>query len=149
MLKHNIYKGFYRRESGKMARTQRRSRLKPTGSAYKKDRKKKVFELGQEPTQTKIGDKRVKVKRAKGGAKKFTLLNVDNVNLYDPKEKKYSQEKIKTIVENTANRHFVRRNILTKGAVIETEKGRAKVTSRPGQNGSVSAVLIPAEKKKP
>ena len=148
MVKHNLYKGFYQRRSGKMAITQRRSRLKSTSSTYHKDRKKKIRELGQEPTQTKIGKKKVKVKRVRGGEDKFTLLDVDTVNLYNPKEKKYSQEKIKSIVENAANRHFVRRGILTKGAVVDTAKGKAKVISRPGQSGSVSAVLIASEKKK-
>ncbi|MEK6949175.1 MAG: 30S ribosomal protein S8e, partial [Nanoarchaeota archaeon] len=49
---------------------------------------------------------------------------------------------IKTISGNPANRHFVRRNIMTKGAIIETEKGKARITSRPGQDGAVNAVLI-------
>jgi small subunit ribosomal protein S8e len=33
-------------------------------------------------------------------------------------------------------------NVITKGAIIETEKGLAKVVSRPGQDGVVNAVLI-------
>jgi small subunit ribosomal protein S8e len=45
-------------------------------------------------------------------------------------------------VENPANPHYVRRNIITKGAVIKTELGNAKVTSRPGQDGVVNAALI-------
>jgi small subunit ribosomal protein S8e len=31
---------------------------------------------------------------------------------------------------------------VTKGAVIETGEGRARVTSRPGQTGQVNAVLV-------
>jgi len=46
------------------------------------------------------------------------------------------------VLENPANRHFVRRNILTKGTIIETVKGKAKITGRPGQEGMVNAVLI-------
>ncbi|RLF79472.1 30S ribosomal protein S8e, partial [Thermococci archaeon] len=41
-----------------------------------------------------------------------------------------------------ANRQYVRRNIITKGAIIQTEIGKAIVTSRPGQDGVVNAVLI-------
>ncbi|MEK6848627.1 MAG: 30S ribosomal protein S8e, partial [Nanoarchaeota archaeon] len=41
-----------------------------------------------------------------------------------------------------ANRHFIRRNIMTKGSVIDTELGKARITSRPGQDGVVNAVLI-------
>ena len=56
-------------------------------------------------------------------------------------------EKIKSIVENSANRHFVRRGSLTKGAVVETEQGQARVVSRPGQSGTINAILIDEKKK--
>jgi small subunit ribosomal protein S8e len=36
----------------------------------------------------------------------------------------------------------VRRNIVTKGAIIETDAGQARVVSRPGQDGQVNAVLL-------
>ena len=77
-----------------------------------------------------------------GSNRKVRLLSADTANLFDTKTKKYEQVKIKTIVDNPADRHFVRRNIMTKGTVIETEKGKARITSRPGQDGSVNAVLI-------
>ena len=73
---------------------------------------------------------------------KVRLWGADVANLYDPKTNKYEQIKIKTISGNPANRHFIRRNIMTKGAIIETEKGKARITSRPGQDGVVNAVLI-------
>ena len=78
----------------------------------------------------------------RGGNIKVKLLSVEEVNLYDPKEKKYSKVKIKSVLENPANRHFVRRNIITKGTIVDTEKGKAKVVSRPGQTGVLNAVLI-------
>ena len=130
-----------------MAIQQRRSKLKLSSGAYRKDRKKKIRELGNGPTQTKLGATKSKTKRVRGGFLKSTLLQVETVNLFNPKEKKYSKEKIKSIVENAANRHFVRRGILTKGAVVETEKGKARVVSRPGQTGSVNAVLIDDKKE--
>ena len=46
------------------------------------------------------------------------------------------------VIENPSNPHLVRRNILTKGAVVETKLGKAKVTSRPGQEGTLNGVLI-------
>jgi small subunit ribosomal protein S8e len=69
-------------------------------------------------------------------------LFADKVNLFDPATKKHSIESIKTVTDNPADRHFVRRNIITKGSVIETSKGKARVTNRPGQEGMVTAVLI-------
>ena len=126
-----------------MAISQRRSLRKPSGGRYKQQgRKKKAYELGREPAFTKLEKKRAKYVRTKGNHRKVRLLSTDTANLFDPKAKKYEQVKIKTIVENPANRHFVRRNIMTKGTVIETEKGKARITSRPGQDGSVNAVLI-------
>jgi small subunit ribosomal protein S8e len=32
--------------------------------------------------------------------------------------------------------------VMTKGAVIETSAGRAKITNSPGQEGHINAVLI-------
>jgi small subunit ribosomal protein S8e len=49
---------------------------------------------------------------------------------------------IETVEENVANPNYVRRNLLTRGAVIRTEIGRARIISRPGQDGVINAVLI-------
>lgn len=123
-----------------MAISQYRSKRKVSGGVYLDYRKKRKFELGRDPTNTKLDKLRKKTFRTLGGDRKVVLLSVDVANVFDGK--KYSKSKIKTVVENVANRHFVRRNIITKGAVIETELGKAKVTSRPGQEGTINAVLI-------
>ncbi len=62
-------------------------------------------------------------------------------NLSD-NEGNVTKVEIETVLENPANPNYVQRNILTKGAIISTEKGKAKITSRPGQDGVVNAVLI-------
>jgi small subunit ribosomal protein S8e len=49
---------------------------------------------------------------------------------------------IETVEENGANPNYVRRNLLTKGAVIRTEVGRARIISRPGQDGVINAILM-------
>lgn len=125
-----------------MALSQARPRRKQTGARYKAYRKKKQYELGREPSLTKLGKKRKLVIRTMGANRKLRLLGADTANLFDPKSRTFKQVKIKTITDNPANRHFVRRNIMTKGSVIDTEMGKARITSRPGQNGSVNAVLI-------
>jgi small subunit ribosomal protein S8e len=125
-----------------MAISQARSKRKQTGALYKAYRKKKKHELGRLPSLTKIGERRAVNIRTRGNNRKVRILSTDTANLFDPKTKKHEQVKIKTILENPANRHFVRRNIMTKGSIIETEKGKAKITSRPGQDGTVNAVLI-------
>ena len=125
-----------------MAISQSRPRRKQTGARYKDYRKKKQYELGREPSFTKLSKKMVQAIRTMGANRKLRLLRADTANLFDPKTKSFRQAKIKTITDNPANRHFVRRNIMTKGSVIDTELGKARITSRPGQDGIVNAVLI-------
>ncbi|MDP3728347.1 MAG: 30S ribosomal protein S8e [bacterium] len=125
-----------------MALTSHRSKRKITGGRYQQYRKKRVFELRSQPVLTKLAEKRTKTLRVVGGIIKKRILSANIIHVFDPKSKKYSPEIIKTIVENTANRHFVRRNIMTKGAIVETAKGMVKITSRPGQVGVLQGVLV-------
>lgn len=125
-----------------MALTSHRSKRKITGGRYQESRKKRVFEIRSPAVLTKLAEKKVKTLRGVGGNTKQKILSANVVHVYDPKTKKYSHESIKTILENTANRHFVRRNIMTKGAVVETVKGKVKITSRPGQVGVLQGVLV-------
>jgi len=91
---------------------------------------------------TKIDEQKRKQDRCRSANVKTRLISANKVNLFDPKTKKCSISDIKNVLENPANRHYVRRNILTKGTVIETAKGKARITNRPGQEGQVTAVLI-------
>tara|TARA_Y100000310_G_scaffold240125_1_gene243933 strand:+ start:4589 stop:4966 length:378 start_codon:yes stop_codon:yes gene_type:complete len=125
-----------------MALTSHRSKRKVTGGRYKDYRKKRVFEIRGAAILTKLGLRRAKSDRVIGGNVKQRILSENTVNVYDPKTKKHVKEEIKAVVENEANRHFVRRNIITKGAVVETEKGKVKITSRPGQVGSLMGVRV-------
>jgi len=125
-----------------MGISQLRPNRKPTGSRYTAYRKQRLNELAKKPSLTKLEERRSRTVRVLGANTKSKLLSTDVANVFDPKSKKYSKVKIKTIVESPANRHFTRRNIMTKGCLIETEAGKAKVTSRPGQDGTINAVLV-------
>ena len=125
-----------------MVRSNERAYRKETGRKYVDYRKKKKFNLAGIPAFTKIGERSIRQKRTIGGNKKIKSLSANFVNLVDPKTKKWEKASIITVVENPANRHFVRRNILTKGTVVNTDKGKARITSRPGQEGVISGVLI-------
>jgi len=83
----------------------------------------------------------VRSKRTIGGSRKLSLLETAQINLTDKKGKAIAA-KILNVVENPANHHLVRRNIITKGSIVETDKGRARVTSRPGQEAAVNGVLV-------
>lgn len=125
-----------------MAQSHGRSRRTRTGAKRKKKRDKIKAELGREPVLTTIGETEKKIIRVRGGNYKVALRKAKEANVLDPTTGKVQKTEILSVVENKANRHYVRRNIITKGAVIETKIGRAKVTSRPTQDGIVNAVLI-------
>ena len=117
------------------------STRKSTGGRLIRARKKLRFEVAPEDAETKLGEHSQKLIRARGASQKVKLLATDSINVTDGKGKT-SKATIKTVTENPANIHYVRRNILTKGAVVDTDKGKVKVTSRPGQSGALSGVLI-------
>lgn len=113
-----------------------------SGSKYKDYRKKKLIDLGRVPSFTGIAERKLRKINGRGFTEKLRLYNNNKVNLFDPKTKKYSAAKIEVVTDNPANKHYVRRNIITKGSVVQTDKGKAKVTSRPGQDGIINAVLV-------
>ncbi|MEM7817075.1 MAG: 30S ribosomal protein S8e [Candidatus Aenigmatarchaeota archaeon] len=121
-----------------------RSRRKPSGGLLKPNRKKKRRDRGRDFIPAKIGKRKIKKKRARGGNEKLILLSDMYANVSIGNETK--KAKILNVVSNPANPYLARQNIITKGCIIETELGKARVTSRPGQNGIVNAVLIEEKK---
>lgn len=125
-----------------MVVTQGKSMKKPSGKKKMSYRKKRLFEKGSRSTLTGLDERKTKIVRTKGGNSKTRLLKQNMANVLDKKTRKWVKSKILTIQENPANRNYVRRSIITKGTVIETEKGKARITNKPGQEGSVNAVLV-------
>lgn len=123
-------------------RWQGSSKRKATGGKIITARGKRKFEMGRESAETRITDVKRKNVHTMGGNRKVRLLQSNIANITNPKDGKTVTATIETVVDNTANKHYVRRNILTKGSVIRTPVGTAKVTSRPGQDGVINAVLI-------
>lgn len=120
---------------------QGRSRRKYTGAKIKSYRSKRKFELGREPAETHLSELKSKVVHTMGGNTKQRLLQCNVANVTDTAGKT-QKTTIETVVGNAANEHYIRRNILTKGSVIRTALGEAKITSRPGQDGVVNAILL-------
>ena len=119
---------------------QGRSTRKRTGGRLKHFRNRKKSELGRLPTETQVGEPRFRTVGVRGNGQKVRALatNVANVSV----DGETVTTTINDVVENGANPNYVRRNIITKGAVIDTDEGEARVTSRPGQTGQVNAVLL-------
>jgi small subunit ribosomal protein S8e len=109
---------------------------------YRPIRKKRKTEIGREVQLATIGKTKTKKVRVRSAHVKIRVLAGEFVNLLDPKTGKVQKTKVTTVLENPANPHYVQRNIITRGAVLKTELGKARVTSRPGQHGVLNAVLI-------
>ncbi|MBS3152435.1 30S ribosomal protein S8e [Candidatus Woesearchaeota archaeon] len=121
---------------------QKRSKRKPSSGRYISSEKKKLANTGSLPTFTKVGNTKVKFKREYGGSFKRSLLSASQINVLNTKTKKIQKTEVLTVVDSPANRNFIRRNIITKGSILETKLGKVKVTSRPGQEGMLNGVLI-------
>lgn len=119
-----------------------RAQRKSTGGLYHKLRKMKKRDLGRDFVPVHMATAKTKKVRTYGGSQKMAMLSADYANVLDQSTNTVKKAKIITVKENPANPHFVRMNVITKGAVIDTEAGLARVTSRPGQHGIVNAVLI-------
>ncbi|RJX43651.1 30S ribosomal protein S8e [Halonotius aquaticus] len=119
---------------------QGRSARKRTGGRLKHASKKKRHQLGREPAETTVDDPRFRVIDARGTDDKLRALSTNVAQLADGGET--TEVEIEDVVENPANVNYARRNIITKGAIIETSEGQARVTSRPGQVGQVNAVAL-------
>lgn len=125
-----------------MAIWQGKSLRKNTGGRSKSNRNKRKVEFGRDPAETKIGERKIKKIRTKGGNEKFRLTVENKINVVDPQKKEVTSVEILNVIENGANIQFVRRNIINKGAVVETDLGKVRVTSRPGQDGIINGVLV-------
>jgi len=115
---------------------------KITGGKKRRNKKPRKREIGSFPTNTTLSSEEERVvARVYGGNRKIRVKKALYVNIQNP-DGTSKKVKILRILETPMNPDYVRRGIIVKGAIIETEAGRAIVTSRPGQDGVINAVLI-------
>ncbi|MBA2861657.1 30S ribosomal protein S8e [Methanococcus maripaludis] len=126
-----------------MAIWQGASRRLSTGAKVWRAAKKHKREMGRPAAETQISDRiKRKIVRCRGANLKVKLEKTNYANVFDQANKVCKKVAVTKVLDNKANKHYIRRNVMTKGAIIETEMGKAKVTSRPGQDGVVNAVLL-------
>ncbi|HTT16624.1 MAG TPA: 30S ribosomal protein S8e [Thermoplasmata archaeon] len=123
---------------------QGRSRRKRTGGRLRPIRKKRRFEIARELQIATVGAGSVKPYRVRGHNQKLRILTAASINVYDPASRKTQKARIVTVRENPANPNYVQRNIITRGAILETEVGLVRVLSRPGQDGVLNGVRVAA-----
>ena len=120
----------------------RRSTRTDSGARLKRFRGKRKYELGRTPTETVMGETKRKSIVSKGNRRKAPVLRVTMVNVTDPKKNQTFRVEIQDVETNPASMDYQRRKVITRGTIIKTAKGNAMVTSRPGQDGILNAVLI-------
>lgn len=120
---------------------QGKSKRKITGGKRKYSRKKRKFEISKDYKFPVVSTNKRKLIRTMGGNQKVRVVGAEYANVADHTGEVKKVE-INDVESNPANPNYVQRNILTKGAIIDTTEGKARITSRPGQDGVVNAVLI-------
>ena len=113
-----------------------------SGGKYIKNRKKKKSELQGQKRTIKLGDDKRKTARVRGGNTKTYLLKAKTINIQDVKTKKTQKTEILNVIETPSNRFLARQNVLTKGTIVDTKFGKAKITNRPTQEGSINGILL-------
>jgi len=113
---------------------------KATGGKLKRPKKRRQTGRLKESRVVKLGERKTKVLRGRGGREKLVALTDNSVNIIVDGKAKTAL--IKNVVATPSNTFLARQNVLVKGAIIETELGRAKITNRPSQEGFVQAVIL-------
>lgn len=114
---------------------------KITGGRRHPLRIRRKYEIDRYPNEPVNGSQVTVTRRVRGNNNKTALKAVDFVNLATG-ESKVKKSKIIKVLENATNNDYKRRGIITKGAILETQEGKCRVVSKPGQNGIVNAILL-------
>jgi len=117
------------------------STSKITGGRRIPLRTRRKYETDRYPNEPTNGAQITITRRVRGNNKKTALKSIDFVNL-STGESKVKKSKIIKVLENSTNNDYKRRGIITKGAILETQEGKCRVVSKPGQNGIVNAILL-------
>jgi small subunit ribosomal protein S8e len=116
------------------------TKRKVSGGRYKKTIKRKLTGRQNQERKTKIDERKTKILKGHGGNKKLVSFSANEANIIVKGKAKKS--KIKNVAETPSNTFLARQNILLKGAIIETDMGKATITNRPSQEGNVQGILI-------
>lgn len=121
---------------------------KNTGGRKRANRVKRNYEKGAFPAETILGEPKRRLARGQGGKTKVKLLSAKYASVTSPKSGKTEKTEILRVIRNAANVDYNRRGVITRGAEIETSLGLARVTSRPGNDGVINAILIGGKEEK-
>ncbi|KAF2839701.1 40S ribosomal protein S8-B [Patellaria atrata CBS 101060] len=92
-----------------------------TGAKRAYYRKKRAFEKGRQPANTRLGAKRIHLVRTRGGNRKFRALRLDSGNFSWGSEGIARKVRVIGVVYHPSNNELVRTNTLTKSAVVQID----------------------------
>ena len=115
---------------------------KPTGGLIKHTRSRRSDEKDSFSVDTLLGDHSIRVKNSRGGNVKISLVSDNSVNVIDKSTNSIKKVAITRVLKNPSNRDYERRGVITRGAILDTELGKVRVLSRPGQSGIIDGILI-------
>ena len=115
---------------------------KHTGGLIKHTRSRRSDEKDSFSVDTLLGDHSIRVKNSRGGNVKISLVSDNSVNVIDKSTNSIKKVAITRVLKNPSNRDYERRGVITRGAILDTELGKVRVLSRPGQSGIIDGILI-------
>ena len=115
---------------------------KHTGGLIKHTRSRRSDEKDSFSVDTLLGDHSIRVKNSRGGNVKISLVSDNFVNVIDKSNNSIKKVAITRVLKNPSNRDYERRGVITRGAILDTELGKVRVLSRPGQSGIINGILI-------
>ncbi|KAI5289214.1 ribosomal protein S8A [Ascosphaera atra] len=98
-----------------------RHKRSATGAKRAFYRKKRAFEKGRQPANTRIGTKRIHLVRVRGGNSKFRALRLESGNFSWGSEGIARKVRVIAVVYHPSNNELVRTNTLTKAAVVQVD----------------------------
>ena len=113
---------------------------KITGGRRHPLRSRRKYEMDRYPNEPLVGEQITVTRKVRGKNNKTGIKTIDSVNLAI--DSKVKRVKIIRVLENGTNNDYQRRGVITKGAILETDEGKCRVVSRPGQNGTINAILV-------
>jgi len=98
-----------------------RHKRSATGAKRAYYRKKRAFEKGRQPANTRIGAKRIHLVRTRGGNRKFRALRIDSGNFSWGSEGVSRKTRVIVVAFHPSNNELVRTNTLTRSAVVQID----------------------------
>lgn len=149
-----------------------RNKRSKSGAKYVKNQKKRKNTMGRQPSNTKIGEERIRTVRVRGGNHKERALRLNNGVFTFLSTSFSTNTGIESVVYHPSCNELMRTNTLTRGSVVrinaEPFSGEIKkveqcksdtplmdmfskgflyaiLTSRPGQRGEANGYILQGE----